>query len=1043
MMKKFKTVAGASRALAVLNLRQASQRPARGPHFWLLRTSRCAAFLALCSPLSAKAQQPTIPGFEQLVHTAWTLRQGAPGFVDGFAQTSDGFLWIASSEGLFRFDGVEFARYVPAAGQHLLAQDISALLALPSGGLWIAYRTGGASLLQGTQLKHYSEKEGLPTATIVHFAMDSSDTLWASTTAGLMRMAGSTWERVEAASDLHGAESSFVFVDRSGNLFAAFKGHLCLLPTGSRTFRCIATPQDLPANIVQAPDGSILVQGDDRVSRYRIDSGILNNVGTDLHVQDPDILLDRDGGLWLGSKGIHRLSYSHGFDATSSRQLGASFDRSDGLTGDVVGRSFAGREGNLWFATPGGIDRFRKTNLVSTPLPSTIFNLGLVPYDNGSVLAISRNLPLQTIGPLEEHPRKVFPKWTANITCAYRDAKGVIWLGGPTGLTRLQADILTSFPYPDSNAAGRSVQAITEDPTGTLWVSVVRQGIYTFLNGKWARPVDVPNLPREVPLSETTDASGNLWFGYMSGTIAVLNGGAVRRLIAHNTLNIGAVSAIYSRSNHIWAGGAAGLTRIENDRVVPLNSSNPELFQNIHGIVETSNSDLWLHSQAGIVHLQADEIATALNDPKYSVRGEVLNYLDGLPGAMSPLRPIPSLVQASDGRIWAATMSGAVWLDPLHLLRNTIPPAVIIRSVTADGKIYDSADTITLPKRIANLQVAYTASSLSVAERLRFRYKLEGVDKEWQEAGIRRQAFYTNLAPGRYQFKVIACNDDEVWSPEGAVISLVLPPTFVQTKWFVLLCIVFAIAVVWMWFRLRVRQVARHVQERLTERLLERERIARELHDTLLQGFQGLVLRFEAVNQLLPKGEAKMQMEQALDRTDELIVEGRDRVTELRSSMVTIANLEHNFSLVAEEMLHTHSAKFRTTIEGRPEPLHPVVCEEVYWIGREALVNAFRHADATEIEVDLVYSKGEFRLRFRDNGGGIDPDTLKNGNRPGHWGLPGMHERAAKIGGRLSLWSSTSSGTEVELTIPGNVAYRGDGRRSWRSSIRDLASGKR
>jgi len=1042
-MKKFKTVVDASKDLSVLNRHQASQWPTRGLRVWLLRTSRCAAFLSLCSPLLAKAQQSTVPGFEQFVHTAWTLRQGAPGYVDEFAQTSDGFLWIASSDGLFCFDGVEFARYVPPAGQHLLTQDISALLALPSGRLWIAYRTGGATLLQGTRLTHYSEKDGLPAATINHFALDSNGTLWGSTTVGLMRMVGSTWEHVEVESDLQGAEISTVFADHSGNVFAALKGYLCLLPAGSRGFRCIAAPQDMPSTIIQIPDGSILVQGEGRVSRYRIDSGKLKKIGIDLHVQDADILLDHDGGLWLGSKGIRRLSSPYDLFATSSNQLGRAFDRSDGLTGELVGHSFADREGNLWFAMPGGIDRFRKSNLVTAPLPSTIFNTGIVPYDNGSVLAISRNLPVQTIGTLEAHSRKVFPKWTANINCAYRDAKGVIWFGGPTGLTRLQSDILTSFPYPDSHASGRQVQAIVEDPTGTLWVSVVRQGIYTFLNGKWARPVDVPNLPREVPLSETADANGNLWFGYMSGTIAVLNGGTVRRLIAHNTLNIGAVSAIYSRSNHIWAGGSAGLTRIENDRIVPLKSLNPELFQNIHGIVETSNSDLWLHSQAGIVHIRADEIASTLKDPKYTVTGEVLNYLDGLPGAMSPLRPIPSLVQASDGRIWAATMNGAVWLDPLRQLHNTIPPSVIIRSVTADGQVYDAADAITLPKHIANLQIAYTASSLSVAERVRFRYKLDGIDKEWQDAGARRQAFYTNLAPGRYQFKVIACNNDEVWSPEGAVISLVIPPTFVQTKWFVLLCIVLAIAVVWMWFRFRVRQVARHVQERLTERLLERERIARELHDTLLQGFQGLILRFEAVNQLLPKGEVKTQMERALDRTEELIVEGRDRVKELRSSMETIANLEHNFSLVAEEMLHTHRAKFRTTIEGRPEPLHPVVCEEVYWIGREALVNAFRHANATEIEVDLAYSTSEFRLRFRDNGQGIDPETLKNGIRPGHWGLPGMHERAAKIGGRLNIWSGSSSGTEIELTVPGNVAYRGDGGRSFRSSIRDLAGGRR
>jgi signal transduction histidine kinase len=255
-------------------------------------------------------------------------------------------------------------------------------------------------------------------------------------------------------------------------------------------------------------------------------------------------------------------------------------------------------------------------------------------------------------------------------------------------------------------------------------------------------------------------------------------------------------------------------------------------------------------------------------------------------------------------------------------------------------------------------------------------------------------------------------------------------PTFVQTKWF---CILLGVAIVAIWHGLRVRQLAGRLQkERLTVRLIERQRIARELHDTLLQGFQGLILRLEAVNRLLPTGEARTQLQRALESMDALLVEGRDCLKEIRSSMETITSLEHNFSLIAEEMVHTSGAKLRISIEGRPEPVHPDVREEVYRIGREALVNAFRHAGATEIEVTLVYSKGEFRAHIRDNGRGMDPEALKSGNRLGHWGISGMYERTVNIGGRMNIRSSPSSGTEVELTVPGNVAYRGEGRRSLR-----------
>lgn len=262
----------------------------------------------------------------------------------------------------------------------------------------------------------------------------------------------------------------------------------------------------------------------------------------------------------------------------------------------------------------------------------------------------------------------------------------------------------------------------------------------------------------------------------------------------------------------------------------------------------------------------------------------------------------------------------------------------------------------------------------------------------------------------------------------NAAMTSCVTSALVQSKWFWSICIALGATVIALWLRFRERQSARQHQERLTERLLERQRIARELHDTLLQGFQGLVLQFEAVNQLLPQGEAKAQIQHALERMGALLVEGRDRLKEIRSSVETIANLEQSFVLVAEGIAHTSSAKFRIMIEGRAKPVHPVVCEEVYWIGKEALVNAFRHAEATEIEIALVCSKGEFQAHFRDNGRGMTPDALKNSNRLGHWGLQGMYERAAKIGGQMNIRSNPSSGTEVELTVPGKLAYREDRR---------------
>ncbi len=456
---------------------------------------------------------------------------------------------------------------------------------------------------------------------------------------------------------------------------------------------------------------------------------------------------------------------------------------------------------------------------------------------------------------------------------------------------------------------------------------------------------------------------------------------------------------------------------------------DPGLPGRVSGIVETETGDLWVNGFSGISHVSAGDLKKWLRDPSSAVSAKHFDELDGLPGLSGEVHPEPSVVEAADGRLWFATTKGIAWLDPAALERkpNLLPPPVAISAVISNGKTYSGSGALTLPARTENLEIDYTALSLAMPERVFFRYKLEGVDNEWQNVGTRRQAYYTKLRPGPYRFRVIACNNDGVWNDAGAILDLNVAPAWFQTTWFRLLGVALAIFLVTAFYRLRVRQVAAGINARFDERLAERTRIAQELHDTLLQGFLSASMQVHIAKDILPAdSKVKPILTRALELMGQVIEEGRNTVRGLRSSQSVSLDLEQSFARIQQELdpaSNGTDVDFRVITEGEQRPLHPLLRDEVYRIGREALINAFRHARATQIEVTLRYASNHLRLWVRDDGCGIDPNILRSG-REGHWGLSGMRERADRIGARLQLFSSASAGTEVELCVPGRIAFQ-------------------
>jgi signal transduction histidine kinase len=456
------------------------------------------------------------------------------------------------------------------------------------------------------------------------------------------------------------------------------------------------------------------------------------------------------------------------------------------------------------------------------------------------------------------------------------------------------------------------------------------------------------------------------------------------------------------------------------------------VLEGVSGILEAKSGDLWFSTFKGAVRVTAADLDLALQSRTYELPFELFDADDGFPGLSQPGAGGRTLVEGSDGRLWFAGSLNIAVLDPANIRRNTIPPPISIRVLTAAGRKYSRTDALSLAAGTRDLQVDYTGLSLSRPDRIRFRYRLEGFDEAWVEAGPRRQAFYTNLGPGHYTFRVAAANESGIWNESGATLDIMIPPTFVQSKAFVVLCIAAAALLLWLTYSLRVRRLTAGLRNRLEERVAERERIARELHDTLLQGVQGLILKFQVATEEIPHDiPARQMMEEALDRADDVLIEGRDRVKDLRIQPSTAPDLPQAIGVIGAELANGHSNHFDLSVEGAPRSLDPIVREESLRIAHEALTNAFRHARATKIEAEIIYDRSELRVRFRDDGCGIESSILETG-RPDHWGLPGMRERAKKIRANFEVWSRQGAGTEIELRVPARLAYLRNGRHwSW------------
>jgi signal transduction histidine kinase/ligand-binding sensor domain-containing protein len=989
--------------------------------------------IGLCTAFGASPAVAINPDLSltQLAHSAWRLQDGdLPGTPTAIAQTKDGYMWIGTQAGLVRFDGANFVPFVPPPSEGPKLSNVTALYGATDGSLWI----GGKQLMQWKdgQLHRYTPFGFFAT---IREAPDGS--IWAARY-HTMDDLGPLCEARKDSLICYGRKQGIPFkdagplaIENSGAIWIATANRLARWQDAhSEVFAPseLARSEELEGykSVAIAPDGSVwsgVIHGGPGLGLEHflkgawspVVSGKLNSSNWEVTA----LLFDRDNTLWVGTanQGIYRIDRSR-ID---------HFGISDGLSGDSVVGFCEDHEGDVWVVTSKGVDKFR-------PMQVNTFSSRHGLSDDG-------------------------------VQAVVASRSGSIWVSNATAVDRIENSTVITYRQ-QNGLPGRSPTALLEDRQGRIWIGVddgvavfdherfarVHSGsqpigpVLQFAEGRdatiWAISATIPSRLVRINETEALDSisppagtrigtvaaapDGALWMGLINGVqscdFARYAHGQWETFPLHRPPNSAMCTEIVTPdADTVFASASDGIIEWHKGLVRTLTGASGLPCARVYSLAFDKAGDLWIYLECGVVVIHAGQLAEWWNEPTRKLQIRLLDISDGAQSGFADFHPRAAV--AADGKLWFANGTDLQFVDPKHWLHNSVPPPVQIQTLIADDRTYVQHSPTKLPPLTRNVQINFTALSFVAPQRVRFRYRLYGWDTDWQDPGGRRQSFYTNLHPGKYRFSVIAANDDGLWNMKGDSLEFELEPAYYQTWWFRLLCVAAALVLLQSVFVYRLRRAKVNIQQRLAARLSERERIARDLHDTLLQSVQGLMLKFHAVaNAIPPDSAARNKLENALAQGREVIAEGRSRVVDLRRADAPSTELATQLSSYGASFLQTSEATFNASVVGQPLPLNPIAADEVLNIGREAMGNAFMHAEARHIEIELAYGEKSLALRIRDDGKGMERGTVETGQE-GHWGIVGMRERSRALGANFNVWSRPGSGTEIELIVPAATAY--------------------
>jgi ligand-binding sensor domain-containing protein/signal transduction histidine kinase len=933
---------------------------------------------------------------------SWTSEHGLRGNqVWAILQDPAGYLWLGTNEGLVRFDGDGFQVWRDVGGVPLPGGSVRSLTLAADGSIWMGFGgMGGVSRVFEGRLTNYSNDDGLPGSNVLAVLADRGGVAWAGSLVGLFRLSADTWTLVPADEGLPAARVSALFEDRRGHLWVGSEFGVYRRSAGTARFERLS---ELPvAEFSQDEAGHVWAVGEGGL--VDLDRpGAPHRPG----LAGTRLLHGRDGTFWIGTLGGGLLQV----DTSSEPRILRRYQGQSVLTSDLVRAILEDREGNLWVGTQSGLNRLSEAvvSMLTAPMRERLVRAVTVADDGAVWIGTSNGLDrLSATGIRTYSVADGLP--SASIRALHNDSRSGLWVATSGGVVRVTRDGFV--PLAGSDRALSQALAMGTDRQGDIWVGDLSAGLIRFRDGASTVMMDA-NLGRKPPFTVYSDLRGRIWAGFFDGTLVMYDGDQAQVFGAAEGFVGGMVTSLHEDPpGTLWIGSSKGLSRYRDGRFDQATWTSGLPGNVIGAIVPDGLGHLWLGSSAGIVRVAIADLDRAFADPAFRMPHVLYDASDGLRG--DPISfGAPTAAYAESGTLWFVTSDGLARLDVRRAAKGRMPPPVLIEQVLADNRAIDVDGRDALPPRTGHLQINYAGLSLRAPEKVRFHYLMEGFDDRWVEAGARRQAFYTNLPPGQYRFRVKAENDG-VASESEAVWAFAIAPAFYQTRWFQLLLVAVGAAAATMVWRLGVRRV----RSQYSLILVERSRMAREIHDTLLQSLLGVMLRLGELEQTVEESTdlARQQLVRLRQQLEFYIREARQSIRDLRSPMLQSRDLVTALRETGER-LTAGRATFACDASGPARRAPARVEEHVLRIAQEAVSNALRHATPDTVTVQLTYTADSLALRVADDGAGFDPELLL-AESDTHWGIMSMQERAAQIEGRFRLLSQPGRGTAVELLVP-------------------------
>lgn len=992
------------------------------------------------------------------LHT-WQTDSGMPqNSVRAILQTRDGFLWFATREGVARFDGIDFAVYNRRNTPQLLSNDVRGLLQDHDGNLWIstadgltrlrdgrftaftsaqglpdnsiwsvfqdrrgevwAITAGGLAQYSGDRFVPYTTQQGLSSNTISAvangpnntlwvatdsgldqiesgrvqkpfaasplgietiraIAMDSTGALWVGTQSGLQQFSNGTIRTFGVANGLPDSEVDVLLADKSGNIWIGTPAGLAKIQNGKLT--AYTTANGLPGNQIQAlyqdREGSLWVGTNHGIARIR--DGAINVFQSKQGLGENLILAiyeDREGSLWLGTE-------SAGVALLKDQKF-MTLTESDGLSDNLVSSVLQGPDGSMWIGTDGG---------------------GLNRYDGSHVSIFTETQGLTS----------------DTILSLAADAKGNLWVGTPDGLNQMEHGRFTAAAATDL-LPDEFVRSLLADSDGSLWVGT-RHGLAQIKGSQASTYTQADGLANDFVGALAQGGDGSLWIGTLHGLSHFVHGKFINYTKSDGLSSDVITALALDSQHHLWIGtNGEGLNLLPTDDPRPRVhsfSASLGLPDVIDGILEDPSGALWISSNTGIYRVRVTDLMDVAAGQSHSLPITSYGTADGMKIRECSGIGHPSSWKAKDGTLWFSTLKGVAWIDPATLQRNMVAPLVAMEQVSVDEKNLPLIGPVKVAPGHSRFAFHYAGLSFVAPQKVHYKYRLSGFDRTWIDAGTRRVAYYTNISPGKYRFQVLAANNDGVWSTASAAFAFQLQPYFTQTYWFYLICAVLILLLIWLIYRWRVHQV----ESRFRAVLAERTRIAREIHDTLAQGFVGISVQLELAAQML--STSPQAVSEQLNQTRKLV---RDSLSEARSSIWNLRSNEPGNVDFASRFSNAIRARtagrpIETNIQftGTYRALPANVESELLKIALEAAANVLQHADATRLDIDVQYGMKQLRMQIEDNGVGLANDVAE-ATPAGHFGVIGMRERTQAIGGTFTMNSVAAEGTKITVELPLN-----------------------